>query len=253
MLLTIEHETRYRQGVPGPVTQRLKLTPRQDTGQTVAHWRIEAPGPTQVKRDAHGNLTHFLALPESLDEIVVRVQGQVETSDEPVVMPEGGLPLAIYLATTPKTRVSPELAGFARDCLNCEPDPVYGLFDLMAGVRRQVPALPCLPYAGGSAAEAFRLGVGAKEDLVHVFISACRSLGIPARFISGYLHHGEATSVASHAWAEAWVRDLGWIGFDVRYNRTADGRLCRLAIGRDHAEACPILPLHPDASPLAMH
>jgi len=248
MLLTIEHETRCRPGA-----QRLLLTPRQDSGQNVDHWTIEAPGPTRIKRDAHGNLTHYLNLTDPFAEGLIRVHGIVETSDEPTVIPEGELPVAIYTATTAQTRVTPELADLARDCLGCEPDPVYGLFDLMAAVRREVPALPCMDYPGSSAAEAFGLGIGSKEDQVHVFIAACRALGIPARFVSGYRHGGEGTPVSSHAWAEAWVRDLGWIGFDIRYNRTADGRLCRLAIGRDHAEACPILSLNPGERLATLH
>lgn len=240
MLLTIEHETRCRSGI-----QRLLLTPRQDSGQSVDRWSIEAPGPTQVKRDAHGNLSHYLSLPGPLANGVIRVSGTVETCDEPVVTPEGGLPVLIYTATTPQTRATPELVDFARDSVSCEPDPVYGLFDLMAAVRHQVPALPCLAYPGSSAAEAFGLGVGSKEDQVHVFITASRSLGIPARFVSGYLLADPSAAVADHVWAETWIKDLGWIGLDVLNNRTADGRLCKLAVGRDYAEACPVLSLQP--------
>jgi transglutaminase-like putative cysteine protease len=121
----------------------------------------------------------------------------------------------------------------------------------MTAVRRHVPYLPCIAYSGGSAAEAFALGVSSREDLAHIFITACRQLGIPARYVSGYLHTGPDEPVASHAWAEAWVSDLGWIGFDIVNNRTADGRLCKLAIGRDHSEACPVRHLPCSEAPLA--
>lgn len=245
MLLAIQHETRYQPDPgSGPRIQRLRLTPRQEASQVIANWTLDVPGPTQTRRDAHGNMTHWLTLGESAEEIVLRVNGLVETEDEAVVGAENDLPLAVYLAATQQTQGSAELTEFARDCLSCEPDPVYGLFDLMTAVRRQVPNLSCISYAGGSAAEAFAFGAGSMEDLAHVYIAACRTVGIPARYVSGYVHTGPQTPVASHVWSEAWVNDLGWIGFDITNNRTTDGRLCKLAIGRDHSEACPVASLH---------
>lgn len=241
MLLSIQDEIRCQgQGHAPGRSRQLRLTPSQEPHQKVIHWHVEVPGQVRLHRDAHGNLTHILTLPAVTEHPVVRIEGMVETADEPVILPEGYLPAAIYRGITPLTAADSALADFARDCLDDEPDPVYGLFDLMAAVRKQVNVLSCLSYSGKSANEVFGLGAGALEDLIHVFIAACRSLGIPARYVSGYRYARAAERVVGHAWAEAWVTDLGWIGFDVLHNRTANGELCKLAVGRDYSEAQPL-------------
>ncbi len=82
---------------------------------------------------------------------------------------------------------------------------------------------------------------GVCQDLAHLFVAVARAMGIPARYVSGYLHlqgdGGETT--ASHAWAEAWVPEKGWIGFDAtRPVRTSEHHV-RLAVGRDYSDAAP--------------
>lgn len=241
MLLSIQEEIRCQaERQPNTRTHQLRLTPVHEAHQKVIRWHVEAPGRARVHRDAHGNLTHTLTLADPIAAPVVRIEGLVETSDEPVILSEGYLPAAIYRSVTPLTEAGEELEGFARDCLDDEPDPVYGLFDLMAAVRSQVNVLSCLPYGGNTAQAAFALGAGSVEDLAHVFIAACRSLGIPARYVSGYRYARGEERMLGHAWAEAWVTDLGWIGFDIMNNRTANGELCKLAVGRDYSEARPL-------------
>ena len=241
MLLSIQDEIRcHADRHPNGRAHQLRLTPLHEAHQKVIHWHVEAPGRVRVHRDAHGNLTHTLTLAAAPALPIVRIEGMVETSDEPTILPEGYLPAAIYRGITPLTEAGDELARFARDCLDDEPDPVYGLFDLMAAVRDQVNVLSCLPYDGSTAQAAFALGAGSVEDLTHVFIAACRSLGIPARYVSGYRYARGEERMLGHAWAETWVTDLGWIGFDILHNRTANGELCKLAVGRDYSEARPL-------------
>ena len=85
-------------------------------------------------------------------------------------------------------------------------------------------------------------GRGVCQDHAHVFISAARSLGIPARYVSGYLLAGTGgePSDANHAWAEAWLDDLGWVGFDPANGVCPTDCYVRLASGLDAAFAAPI-------------
>jgi transglutaminase-like putative cysteine protease len=104
-----------------------------------------------------------------------------------------------------------------------------------------MPFHPGDTNVSSSAAEAFGMRSGVCQDHAHVFIACCRYLGIPARYVSGYVFSpGHAEShVASHAWAEAWIVDR-WRSFDVANNRPAGEDHIRLAIGADYFDASPI-------------
>lgn len=92
--------------------------------------------------------------------------------------------------------------------------------------------------------DALRAKRGVCQDFAHIMIAAARSWGIPARYVSGYLHHrrkGEDRSGddATHAWVEAWLPSLGWIGFDPTNDTLAGERHIRAAVGRDYADVPP--------------
>jgi transglutaminase-like putative cysteine protease len=83
-----------------------------------------------------------------------------------------------------------------------------------------------------------------------VFVSCCRHLNLPARYVSGYLapkrrpSSGASESLASHAWAEVWLDGVGWQGFDVANSVRAEGRHVRVAVGLDYLDACPVRGFH---------
>ena len=92
-----------------------------------------------------------------------------------------------------------------------------------------------------TAEEAATLGQGVCQDHAHIFIGAARALGIPARYVSGYLMMDDRIDQeAGHAWAEAHVEGLGWVGFDVSNAISPDDRYVRVATGRDYREAAPV-------------
>jgi transglutaminase-like putative cysteine protease len=91
------------------------------------------------------------------------------------------------------------------------------------------------------AEEALGAGHGVCQDHAHIFISACRVGGVPARYVTGYLlTDGVSDEEAHHAWAEAWVEGLGWVGFDVANNVCPTDRYVRLAAALDASYAAPI-------------
>jgi transglutaminase-like putative cysteine protease len=89
--------------------------------------------------------------------------------------------------------------------------------------------------------EVLELKAGVCQDFAHLFIAVARAMGVPARYVSGYIHakRGAGVATASHAWAEAWVPDRGWVGYDATHPvRTSDHHV-RLAVGRDYSDAAP--------------
>jgi transglutaminase-like putative cysteine protease len=91
--------------------------------------------------------------------------------------------------------------------------------------------------------EVLKIGKGVCQDFAHVFISVCRQNKIPARYVSGYLNQGMDFKGASqlHAWAEAFIPELGWVGFDSTNNLLADMHYIKIAHGTDYRDCSPII------------
>jgi transglutaminase-like putative cysteine protease len=77
------------------------------------------------------------------------------------------------------------------------------------------------------------------QDHTHVFLACCRALGLPARYVSGYLYSQDSEHVASHAWAEVW-QDGSWHTFDVTNQTRLPRHHLKLAVGLDYMDACPV-------------
>ena len=113
---------------------------------------------------------------------------------------------------------------------------------MLYGRAMMVTTLAAALLAGTSAAQALSEGKGVCQDHAHIFIAAARTLGIPARYVTGYLLiDGQTTAQAHHAWAEAWVENLGWVGFDVANRTCPTEGYVRLACGLDAGYAAPIV------------
>ncbi len=88
--------------------------------------------------------------------------------------------------------------------------------------------------------DVLKLRAGVCQDFAHLFVAVARDMGVPARYVSGYIHsRGERATTASHAWAEAWVGGRGWIGFDATHPIRTTPHHVRLAVGRDYTDAAP--------------
>jgi len=95
---------------------------------------------------------------------------------------------------------------------------------------------------GTAAEEALDLGTGVCQDFAHLYLAVIRQLGVPARYVSGYLSAGQATDepLATHAWAEVLLPAAGWVGLDIANGRPVDARYAKIAIGRDYADVPPV-------------
>ena len=242
MRISIDHTTRYVYEAPVRYsTQYLRVVPQSSVRQQVIEWRLDTPAPALEVRDGYGNILHVLTIDQPVREIVIRSAGVVETSasiDE--AADEVPLSPLVFLRPTALTRAERPLVELAEAFR-----PRAGRFQvcrsLAQAVLARLPFQPGVTEVHSTAAEALEAGNGVCQDHAHVFITCCRHLGIPARYVSGYMYSpGLAQSaVASHAWAEAWLTGR-WRSFDVTNGRPAGERHIRLAVGADYLDACPV-------------
>ncbi len=246
MRLRVLHETRYAYEQPARgLIQVLRLTPRGHEGQHVRRWRIEpsVDGGLKERPDELGNLTHVFSADGAITDLVVRVEGEVDTFDTHGVVSGTTEPVpdAFYLRETDLTRTDDALRTFAVE-RGAGTDPLTRLHDLLKAVNTTLVFDTGPTGATTTAAEAFAGGRGVCQDLTHVFIAAARQIGSPARYVSGYFFRsdGVVEQEAGHAWAEAKVEGLGWVGFDPANGIAVGPAHLRVAVGLDYLGAAPI-------------
>lgn len=246
MRLAVRHETRYR--FDPPLThglQRLRLSPKETHGQSVREWRMVLEGgkvETIYDDHNHNNVSLISVLPGAA-ELLITCGGIVDTADRAgIVGPHAGkLPLWVFNTVTPLTRPGQRVRSLAASLEADRSDTLAVLHELSVAVLDAVAYEPGVTSAGTVAEEALGAGKGVCQDHAHVFIAAARLLGIPARYVSGYLlMKDRVDQEAGHGWAEAHVGGLGWVGFDVSNGISPDAQYIRVASGRDYAEAAPV-------------
>jgi len=246
MRLAISHTTRYDFAEPvSHGLQRLRLHPKSSHGQQVIDWTMLLEGAQrQVDYDdQHHNRTALISVDPGTHAVTVTCTGSVQTSDNVgVVGPHSGhMPLWAFLVQTPLTRPGPRMRTLVSGLDADKARPVDMLHALSAAVLGEVRYEIGSTGTETTAEEAISAGAGVCQDHAHIFIGAARLLGLPARYVSGYLMMNDRVEQeAGHGWAEAHVEGLGWVGFDVSNGISPDARYVRVATGRDYREAAPI-------------
>jgi transglutaminase-like putative cysteine protease len=248
MLIEIRHVTTYKYETPARYSIRsLRLTPPSFEGQELISWNIDATGfENNVEyRDGFGNLTHLTSISSAHEGVKIEASGLVETEDRSGIV--RGLieiaPRRVFLRETASTLPDKSIRELARSVSNGKvpKDGLDCMHALMRTVRDAVDYEIGSTHEHTTAAEALAAGKGVCQDHAHVFISAARVIGIPARYVNGYFLSGTiAPSEAHHAWAEAWIDGLGWVGFDPANGMCPTERYVRLACGFDASSAAPI-------------
>jgi transglutaminase-like putative cysteine protease len=251
LILDITHRTRYRFDGPTTAVQYLRLSPGNRGGQRVHAWAVDAPGILFPWRDGHRNLVHSLYIHEPLSEIELVARGRVETVDQSGVMGDdgaGALPPDYWLREGPLTGLGTGILGqqlraFIRDVTRHRPaQRLDFLHELLRVIVDKLPYKTGVTAVGTTAAEALALGAGVCQDHAHLFITVARANGIPARYVSGYLLSGSISGPqdVGHAWAEAYVPNLGWVGFDASNGICPTASYVRVALGIDYTDGCPV-------------
>ncbi|SDH78187.1 transglutaminase family protein [Pseudomonas panipatensis] len=238
MKLSISHDTTYRyDDLVRASIQYLRLTPQESERQHVLSWELTLPRPARAQRDPYGNVLHVLSIDEPHEAIVIRARGQVEIDESRELEHDGQSPLP-FLRFTRLTTPDEALRAFAASQCAGQRDRA-ALIGLMQALHERMPFRPGATRVDSTAAEAFAGGAGVCQDHTHAFLACARSLGVPARFVSGYLYQGSDQDLASHAWAEAWLDDA-WYSFDVTNQLARPERHLKLAVGLDYLDACPV-------------
>jgi transglutaminase-like putative cysteine protease len=243
MLLRVDHLTRYDYARPVRlVMQSHRLTPSAFEGQRARDWKVTVSGgvPGGAFRDGAGDRLQGWTVPGPVAFVEVRVEGMVETFDTAGILRghRESVPPEAYLRGTPATAADAAVAALAGDF----GPGLEGAHGLARRVADAVEYQPGATHAATTAAEALALGAGVCQDHAQVMIAAARSAGIPARYVSGYLHADADGKLheAAHAWAELHVPGLGWVGFDAANRCCPDERYIRLGSGYDAQDAAPI-------------
>ena len=247
MRLRISHTTSYRyEPAATGVIQIIRMTPGSHDGQYVAEWGIDVSADTRLDmhEDAFGNVTHVMTH-GPIEDLTITVGGLIETHDMGGVLrgTDERFPPGLFLRSTPLTAVNPAMAIFARELrAESEQDALGFLHTLMTQVGEHMTFDEDPTNSGTSAVEAFGLKRGVCQDYAHIFIACARSGGVPARFVSGYFLRSDATvhQEAGHAWAEAYVANLGWVGFDPTNGISTTDAHVRVAVGLDYLGAAPV-------------
>lgn len=248
MRLKISHRTTFHYMPPATgVVQVLRVTPGNHDSQYIADWQLDvsSDAPLRMRPDAFGNITHTLQIEGPIPELTVHVEGRVETQDT------GGIirgtverfPPSLFLRTTELTQSNAPMRARARRHMDDADGHVLDFLHRLSADLHGFMTFDTDPtHPQTSAIEAFQLERGVCQDYAHVFIACARAAGVPARYVAGHFLRadGEYHQEAGHAWAEAFVPDLGWVGFDAANCICTTDAHVRVAVGLDASGAAPV-------------
>ena len=244
MRLYIRHATRYVFDHPAFFgLQQLRKTPKTSGLQQVIDWTTTIEGGRRELsfEDHHHNIVELVSFERGTTRLSIISEGAVEVSDTHGILGphRGPAPLWLYQRATDRTRAG---AGCRKLLRAVDGDgDLARLHALMQVIKDRVPYEIGVSQPDWGAEDALREGRGVCQDHAHIFIACARDMGFPARYVSGYLLMDDRVSQdASHAWAEAHIDGLGWVGFDVSNGISPDIRYVRVATGLDYADAAPV-------------
>jgi transglutaminase-like putative cysteine protease len=252
MLIRVEHCTAYSYSEPMLASiQYVRMTPQSGRTQAVEGWKLSCPGAlTEAWTDQYGNLCHTLTVAQPVSELKIMVSGLVRTRETNGVVgfAPSELPSGLYLRETPYTVSSAPIRAYAaRFKAKAEQDPIEALHDIMLAIGNDVEYRTGETHVHTAGAEALEQRSGVCQDHAHIFCAVCRTLGIPARYVSGYLETDPppgkprlAGADASHAWISFFCPDAGWIDVDPTNNILPSNRHVTVAWGRDFSDVSPI-------------
>ncbi len=247
MRLNISHLTTYHYDEPVPYgLQQVRLTPKSRAGQTVISWQtcIEGGQKELEFDDQHNNHVILVSFDADQTEISIQCKGEIETADTNGIIGEHGgfAPLWYFKSPTDLTRPGPRLHQLVESLGEDFDGDIARLHALSNKISDLVKYETGKTHSETTAEESIAVGHGVCQDHSHIFIAAARLMSFPARYVSGYLMMDDRTDQeASHAWAEAYVESIGWIGFDISNRISPDERHIRVATGLDYRDAAPLL------------
>lgn len=265
MTYLIRHVTSFSyEPAVGESVMEVRLQPRSDTRQRclTSALYVSPPANVMVYRDFYGNAVHHFDIPGRHQAIEVVAEATVE------MLPRLGVDslqrstweefdeLVAHgdywemLLPSHFARQTSLLEGLRKELkLERREDPFSLLKSLNTSLYEAFSYAPNTTRVDSPIDDALRARRGVCQDFAHIMIALVRQLGIPCRYVSGYLYHGDkdrdrSPAGASHAWVEAYLGEAGWVEFDPTNNLPGCERHIRLAVGRDYADVPPTRGVH---------
>lgn len=269
MIYRVMHRTTYHYEDPVSVSHHLvRLTPRNIPGQTCRQTGISvvpSPTVTTTRNDYFGNIQTLFTLQEPHDCLIVEAISTLEltalkrpdfsasppweTVVESLVSDhsEEGLEAYQFVFSSERVATSPELAAYARQAFLPQRPLLEAAFDLNRIIHRDFRFDKKATEVSTPVEAFFQERRGVCQDFTHLMIACLRSLGLPGRYVSGYLRTLPPLGVprlvgadASHAWCSAWSPGAGWIDFDPTNDCVPGDGHITVAWGRDYSDVSPI-------------
>ncbi|MEZ5557928.1 MAG: transglutaminase family protein [Pseudomonadales bacterium] len=269
MLYNVRHETRFSYETPVTIShQMLKLNPRRSNNQNVVSTRLVMHPNPSIERswdDYYGNRVQMVTIQQAHTELVITGESQVEVLPGMNVMLDfspawevvartmrspsttEALSASQYCFESPFVELLPAIREFALATFTPDKPLLTAVMELTTRIYQE------FKYEGGVTDVSTPVGKvlairrGVCQDFAHLQIACLRSLGLPARYVSGYLlthppagQQKLAGADESHAWLSAWCPELGWIDFDPTNNLIPNLEHITVAWGRDYGDVSPV-------------
>jgi len=266
MFYSIRHLTKFRYSAPvSESVMELRMHPRSEGPQRCLNFQVTVTPRAGVRsyRDYLGNVVHHFDVPSAHRQLTIVAETMVDVAAQPE-LPAGlggdaweRLDAHIaardfweMLAPSQFSQWTGGLEDFARELALPAGrqvrgrDPLELLLALNSAVYQAIAYVPKSTRVDSPVDDALASRQGVCQDYSHIMIALVRRLGIPCRYVSGYLFHRKeartrSSEGATHAWVEAYLPDLGWIGLDPTNNVVAGESHVRTAVGRDYADVPP--------------
>jgi transglutaminase-like putative cysteine protease len=262
MFYSIRHVTRFRYSTPiRESVMELRMQPRSEGPQALRSFQINTNPRAQLYAytDHFGNAVYHFNVLRSHDELRIEAQAVVEIARTPPLPDAADMlewdrynPYNLtadhfdLLEPSKFAAVSPALIAFMRekDLEAPAADPLTALKHLNTAIHDAFDYESGITQVHSPIDHALEEKRGVCQDFAHIMIAAARRWGIPARYVSGYLHtrpqaHDRSGADATHAWVECYLPSLGWVGFDPTNDVLTGERHIRAAVGRDYADVPP--------------
>jgi transglutaminase-like putative cysteine protease len=267
MFYAIRHFTRYRYSqLVWQSMMEVRMHPRSEGNQRCFVFQLSVNPRARIfgYTDAYGNLVHHFDLPARHGQLTIISDALVNIEEAPAYPEtmgyEGWQELEQLIEKNDYwdmimpsrfARSSPDLEDLAREIGASERkdrSPLAFLHDICSGINRNFKYVKKITSVNSPIEDALKSRQGVCQDFAHIMIALVRNASIPCRYVSGYLYQNQDSSTehpsadgATHAWVEALVPGIGWVGFDPTMNRLAQGQHIRTAIGRDYADVPPTM------------
>jgi transglutaminase-like putative cysteine protease len=251
MLLRIDHETKltYTDTVIESVME-VKMSPPSTEDQTVLGYklRITPTSPLTAYRDGFSNRTELFNVLTPHSEIIIRASSCVRVHRRSLDRLQGvslpldqtalGLEGLEFVRPSPLTQPTPELQAFVDSLPKPSGSLKESIEQLVKAVRGRLKYEKKVTNSNTPVGEALKLGQGVCQDFSHLFLASARMLGIPARYVSGYVN--QPGEIATHAWCQIWAGSaVGWVDVDPTQGKWVENQHVITALGRDYGDVPP--------------